>query len=113
MVVRCSNLHVTVRFCNLFSLFSRHIVYDNTVHTYLLQYARSLCRSSNMVEVKAGHNEQRGLIQLRNQLVAYLGQRVSLQQEEGEGEDRVTEFLLPEPINFETACARCDYLGKE
>jgi hypothetical protein len=68
-----------------------------------------------MVEVKAGHNEQRGLIQLRNQLVAYLGQRVSLQQQqEGEGdEDRVTEFLLPEPINFETACARCDFLGKE
>jgi hypothetical protein len=67
-----------------------------------------------MVEVKAGHNEQRGLIQLRNQLVAYLGQRVSLQQQqEGEEGDRVTEFLLPEPINFETACARCDYLGKE
>jgi hypothetical protein len=67
-----------------------------------------------MVEVKAGHNEQRGLIQLRNQLVAYLGQRVSLQQqEEGEEADKVTEFHLPEPINFETACARCDYLGKE
>ena len=63
-----------------------------------------------MVEVKAGHNEQRGLVQLRNQLVAYLAQRVSLLKgEEGEG---VTEFLLPEPINFESACSKCDYLGK-
>jgi hypothetical protein len=34
-----------------------------------------------MVEVKAGHNEQRGLVQLRNQLVAFLAQRVALEKE--------------------------------
>jgi hypothetical protein len=65
-----------------------------------------------MTEVKAGHNEQRGLIQLRNQLVAYLSQRVNLLKE-GEEEGRVEEFHLPEPINFESACAKCDYLGNK
>ena len=98
-------------------------------------------RSSNMVEVPCRRNEERGLIQLRNQLVAYLREnfKKSIKRkfyiyffrlpppplwscviiykyldgssQAGKYEDeKVSEMILPEPIDFEKACSNCDYL---
>ncbi len=39
-------------------------------------------RSSNMVEIPAGKHEERGLVQLRNQLVAYLSQPTTFKDDQ-------------------------------
>ena len=49
-------------------------------------------RSSDMTQVPAGHHEQRGLVQLRNELVSWL---------HNPGPE------LPEPISHEGACRSC------
>ena len=54
-------------------------------------------RSSNMVEVPCGRNEERGLLQLRNQLVAYTSQVAKA------SDGAVSSLVLPEPIDFEKA----------
>jgi len=59
-------------------------------------------RSSNMVEIPAGKHEERGLVQLRNQLVAYLSQLTTFK------DDQVSDLVLPEPIDFEKGCLNCD-----
>jgi len=61
-------------------------------------------RSSNMVEVPCGRNEERGLLQLRNQLVAYTSQVAKA------SDGAVSSLVLPEPIDFEKACSKCDFL---
>ena len=52
--------------------------------------------ASSMAEVAAGRNEQRGLVQLRNELAGWLRGR-------GDG--------LPEPLSHRSACSGCGYLG--
>ena len=51
--------------------------------------------SSSISEVAAGRNEQRGLVQLRNELVSWLRGKAG----------------LPEPISHSSACSKCGYLG--
>jgi len=62
-------------------------------------------RSSNMVEIQCKRNEEIGLIQLRNQLVAYLSQKAAYEEES------VSNLILPEPLDFERACVKCEYLS--
>ena len=52
-------------------------------------------RSSDMTQVQTGHHEQRGLIQLRNELVAWI---------------RNPGGELPEPISHKSACSSCGLL---
>ena len=52
-------------------------------------------RSSDMTQVPAGHHEQRGLVQLRNELVSWL---------HNPGPE------LPEPVSHEGACRSCGLL---
>jgi len=62
-------------------------------------------RSSNVSEVPAGRHETRGLVQLRNELVAYLSQDIVV-----DDEGVVSQIKLPEPISFQNACVKCAFL---
>ena len=60
-------------------------------------------RNSALMEIKAGIPEQRGLVQLRNELVSNLGKSNDLS-------DIEVMPTLPEPINMKRACQQCELL---
>ncbi len=65
-------------------------------------------RNSSLQEVKAGPNEMRDLIQLRNEMVAHL--RTELETADDGQTGELLPGPLPEPLNRQRVCEQCPHL---